>query len=114
MLHHPIFFLKKIRVALESRDSHWYRQPLLKYFKNSFKYSKIHFLNSPPGNRPIKLNITIILKKYAEPLILGVLHGPIILSLIFRDFMNVGLRKVQTISITIELLVRRLLNVYYP
>ena len=28
MLHHPIF-LKKIRVALESRDSHWYRQPLL-------------------------------------------------------------------------------------
>ena len=29
MLHHPIFFLMKIRVALESRDSHWYRQPLL-------------------------------------------------------------------------------------
>ena len=23
------FFFKKIRVALESRDSHWYRQPLL-------------------------------------------------------------------------------------
>ena len=34
MLHHPIF-KKKIRVALESRYSHWYRQPLLTQNYNS-------------------------------------------------------------------------------
>ena len=32
MLHHPFFF------ALESRDSHWYRQPLLILFQQLMVY----------------------------------------------------------------------------